>query len=192
MQEKPVEASHYISTNHPVSVPTTQLIISSRSVRGNGGRVEAGDAVYLQVFSKVCWGTRYWRLKQSRPRSSRSSQRSSQSRRRLLFSLILLLISEASMVCVTLDVAAVTTTTSAAVMAPSILWAFISSLARLRWVEDASPGDRGCFLLSSMVPIVTGEIPGPITAVGATRLTPVPCRIWCSRCSMLPGVSRNS
>ena len=31
-----------------------QLIISSRSVRGNGGRVEAGDAVYLQVFSKVC------------------------------------------------------------------------------------------------------------------------------------------
>ena len=29
-----------------------QLILSSSKVRGNGGRVEAGDAVYLQVFSK--------------------------------------------------------------------------------------------------------------------------------------------
>ena len=74
---------------------------------------------------------------------------------------MLLLISEPSMVYVTLDATAATTTT-AAVMAPSILWAFISSLARLRRVEEASPGDRGRFLLSSMVPIVTGEIPGPI------------------------------
>ena len=69
------------------------------------------------------------------------------------------------MVCVTLDVTAATTTT-AAVMAPSILWAFISSLARLRRVEEASPGDRGRFLLSSMVPIVTDEIPGPILHCG--------------------------
>ena len=45
-----------------------QLIFSSSSVRRNGGRVEAADAVYLQVFSKVCWGIRYWRLKQSGPR----------------------------------------------------------------------------------------------------------------------------
>ena len=30
-----------------------QLIISSSSVRGNGGRVEVGDAAYLQVFSKA-------------------------------------------------------------------------------------------------------------------------------------------
>ena len=29
-----------------------QLIISSRSVRGNDGRVEAGDTVYLQVFRR--------------------------------------------------------------------------------------------------------------------------------------------
>ena len=76
-----------------------------------------------------------------------------------------LLISEASMVCVTLDVTAATTTT-AAVMAPSILWAFISSLDRLRQVEEASPGDPGRFLLSSMVLIVTGEIPGPILLCG--------------------------
>ena len=69
------------------------------------------------------------------------------------------------MVCVTLDVTAATTTT-AAVMAPSILWAFISSLARLRRVEEVSPGDPGRFLLSSMVLIVTGEIPGPILHCG--------------------------
>ena len=75
---------------------------------------------------------------------------------------MLLLISEASMVCVTLDVTDDTTTTAAAVMATSILWAVISSLARLRRVEEASPGDPGRFLMSSMVPIVTGEIPGPI------------------------------
>ena len=73
-----------------------------------------------------------------------------------------LLISEASMVCVTLGVANATTTTAAAVMATSILLAFISSLTRLRRVEGASPGDPGRFLLSSMIPIVTGEIPGPI------------------------------
>ena len=78
---------------------------------------------------------------------------------------MLLLISEASMVCVTLDVTDATTTTTP-VMATSILWAFISSLARLRRVEEASPGDPGRFLLSSMVPIVTGEIPGPILHCG--------------------------
>ena len=70
------------------------------------------------------------------------------------------------MVCVTLDVTDATTTT-APVMATSILlWAFISSLARLGRVEEASPGDPGRFLLSSMVPIVTGEIPGPISHCG--------------------------
>ena len=76
------------------------------------------------------------------------------------------------MVCVTLDVTDATTTT-APVMATSILllWAFISSLARLRRVEEASPGDPGRFLLSSMVPTVTGEIPGPI--------------LHCSRCHTL-------
>ena len=73
---------------------------------------------------------------------------------------MLLLISEASIivVCVTLIDVTDATTTTAPVMATSVLWALISSLARLR------------FLLSSMVPIVTGEIP----AVGATRLTGVP------------------
>ena len=74
------------------------------------------------------------------------------------------------MVCVTLDVTAATKTT-AAVMAPSILWAFISSLARLRRVEEASPGDPARCLLSSMVLKVTGEIPGPI--------------LHCSRCHTL-------
>ena len=80
---------------------------------------------------------------------------------------MLLLISEASMVCVTLDVTDASTTT-VPVMATSILllWAFISSLARLRRVEEASPGDPGRFLLSSMVLIVTGEIPGPILHSG--------------------------
>ena len=58
------------------------------------------------------------------------------------------------------------TTTAAAVMARSILWALISSLTRLRRVKEASPGDPGRFLLSSMVPIVTGEIPGPILHCG--------------------------
>ena len=76
-----------------------------------------------------------------------------------------------SMVGVTLDVtAATTTTTAAAVMAPSILWAFISSLARLRRVEEASSGDPGCSLLSSMVLIVTGEIPGPISLRGRCQM----------------------
>ena len=80
---------------------------------------------------------------------------------------MLLLISEASMVCVTLDVTDATTTSTAPVMATSILVrAFISSLTRLRRVEEASPGDPGRFLLSSMVPIVTGEIPGPILRCG--------------------------
>ena len=69
------------------------------------------------------------------------------------------------MVCVTLDVTAATTTT-AAVMAPSILCAFISSLACLRRVEEASPGDPGRFLLSSMVLIVTGDLPDPILHCG--------------------------
>ena len=80
---------------------------------------------------------------------------------------MLLLISEASMVCVMLDVTDATTTT-VPVIATSIilLWAFISSLARLRRVEEASPDDPGRFLLSSMVLIVTGEIPGPILHCG--------------------------
>ena len=79
---------------------------------------------------------------------------------------MLLLISKASIiVCVTLDVTDATTTT-AAIMATSTLWAFISSLARLRRLEEASPGDPGRFLLSSMVPIVTSEIPGPILHCG--------------------------
>ena len=78
---------------------------------------------------------------------------------------MLLLISKASMVCVTLDVTDATTTT-ASVIAASILWAFIPSLARLRRVEEASPGDPGRFLLSSMVPIVTGEIPSPTLHCG--------------------------
>ena len=78
---------------------------------------------------------------------------------------MLLLISEASMVGVTLDVKAATTTT-AAVMASSIQGTFISSLARLRRVEEASPGDPGRFLLSSMVLIITSEIPGPILHCG--------------------------
>ena len=77
------------------------------------------------------------------------------------------------MACLMLGVTDATTTT-AAVMATTILWAFISSLARLHRVEEASPGDPGRFLLSFMVPIVTGEIPGPILHCGrATRLTSV-------------------
>ena len=66
------------------------------------------------------------------------------------------------MVCATLDVTDATTTTVPVMATSIVLSAFISSLARLRRVEEASPGDPGCFLLSSMVPIVTGEIPGPI------------------------------
>ena len=69
------------------------------------------------------------------------------------------------MVRVTLDVMAATTTTTA-MMARSIPWAFCSSLACLRRGEEASPGDPGRFLLSSMVLIVTGEIPGPILHCG--------------------------
>ena len=79
---------------------------------------------------------------------------------------MLLLISEASMVCVTLDATDATTTTVPVMATSILLWAFISSLARLRRVEEASPGDPGRFLLSSMVPIVTGEIPGPILHCG--------------------------
>ena len=80
---------------------------------------------------------------------------------------MLLLISEASMVCVMLDVTDATTTTVPVMATSILLWAFIiSSLARLRRVEEASPGDPGRFLLSSVVPIVTGEIPGPILHCG--------------------------
>ena len=79
---------------------------------------------------------------------------------------MLLLISEASMVCVTLDVTDATTTTVPVMATSILLWAFISSLARLRRVEEASPGDPRRFLLSSMVLIVTGEIPGPILHCG--------------------------
>ena len=64
------------------------------------------------------------------------------------------------MVCVTLDVTDATTTTVPVMATSILLWAFISSLTRLRRVEEASPGDPGRFLLSSMVLIVTGEIPG--------------------------------
>ena len=104
---------------------------------------------------------------------------------------MLLLISEASMVCVTLDVTDTTTTTTVPVMATSILpWAFISSLARLRRVEEASPGDPGRFLLSSMVLIVTGEIPGPILHCGLchTLDTRALDDLMCS----LPDVARQS
>ena len=79
---------------------------------------------------------------------------------------MLLLISEASMVCVTLDVTDATTTTVPVMVTSILLWAFISSLARLRRVEEASPGDPGRFLLSSMVLIVTGEIAGPTLHCG--------------------------
>ena len=71
----------------------------------------------------------------------------------------------------TLDVTDATTTTVPVMATSILLWAFISSLARLRRVEEASPGDPGRFLLSSMVLIVTGEIPGPI--------------LHCSRCHTL-------
>ena len=70
------------------------------------------------------------------------------------------------MVCVTLDVTDATTTTVPVMAASILLWAFISSSARLRRVEEASPGDPGRFRLSFMVPIVTGEIPGPILQCG--------------------------
>ena len=93
-----------------------------------------------------------------------------QSRRRLL-SLMLLLISEASMVCVTLDVTAATTTT-AAVMASVGVHRVVGLPSPNRGGES---GRSGRLLLSSMVPIVTGEIPAQYcTAVGVTRLTPVP------------------
>ena len=86
------------------------------------------------------------------------------------------------MVCVTLDVTDATTTT-APVMATSILlWAFISSLARLRRVEEASPGDTGRFLLSSMVPIVTGEIPGPILHCGRCHPCPGRSDVFAAQC----------
>ena len=99
------------------------------------------------------------------------------------------------MVCVTLDVTDATTTT-APVMATSILmWAFISSLARLRRVEEGSPDDPRRFLLSPMVPIVTGEIPGPILHCGRCHTLRHPCLgrsdVFAARCcQLLPGVSR--
>ena len=163
-----------------------QLIISSRSVRGNGGRVEAGDAVYyLHVFEGLL----------TQPVLTPKTVGAALVE---LFAVILPVeattplvnalpaIPEASMVCVTFDVMAATTTT-AAVMAPSIPWAFISSLlARLRRVEGASPGDRGRFLLSSMAPIVTGEIPGPILHCGRCHTLDTPCPgrsdVFASRC----------
>ena len=92
------------------------------------------------------------------------------------------------MVCVTLDVTDAPTTT-ATVMATTILWAFISSLARLHRVEDASPGDPGRFLLSSMVPIVTGEIPGPILDCGRCHTLDT-CALDDLMCSLPDGVSR--
>ena len=70
------------------------------------------------------------------------------------------------MVYVTLDVTDDTTTTTPVMATSILLWAFISSLARLRRVGEASPGDPGRFLLSPMVPIVSGEIPGPIWHCG--------------------------
>ena len=70
------------------------------------------------------------------------------------------------MVCLTLDVTDATTTTAPVLATSILLWAFISSLARLRRVEEAIPDDPGRFLLSSMVSIVTGEIPGPILHCG--------------------------
>ena len=50
-----VGRTHSFSVQHCYIMYTAHAIISPRSVRGNGGRVEAGDKVYyLQVFSKVC------------------------------------------------------------------------------------------------------------------------------------------
>ena len=66
----------------------------------------------------------------------------------------------------TLDVTDATTTTVPVMATSILLWAFISSLARLGRAEEASSGDPGRFLLSSMVPTVTGEIPGPISHCG--------------------------
>ena len=79
-------------------------------------------------------------------------------------------------------------TITAAVMGTSILWASISSLARLCRVKEASPGDPRRFLLSSMVPIVTGEIPGPILHCGRCHTLDIRALddLMCS----LPGVSR--
>ena len=95
------------------------------------------------------------------------------------------------MVCVTLDVTDTTTTTTVPVMATSILlWAFISSLARLRRVEEASSGDPGRFLLSSMVLIVTGEIPGPILHCG--RCHTLDTRALDDLMRSLPDVARQS
>ena len=101
---------------------------------------------------------------------------------------MLLLISEASMVCVTLDVTDATTTTVPVMATSILLWASISSLARLRRVEEASPGDPGRFLLSSMVLIVTGEIPDPILHCG--RCHTLDTRALDDRMCSLPDVAR--
>ena len=95
------------------------------------------------------------------------------------------------MVCVTLDVTDATTTTAPVMATRILLWAFISSLARLRRVEEASPGDPGRFLLSSMVPVVTGDIPGPLLHCGRchTLDTRALDDLMCC-CPVLPGVSR--
>ena len=104
---------------------------------------------------------------------------------------MLLLISKASMVCVTLDVTDATTTTAPDMATSILLWAFISSLAHLRRVEEASPGDPGRFLLSSIVPVVTGVIPGPILHCGRCHaLDTRALDDLCVLCPMLPGVSR--
>ena len=70
----------------------------------------------------------------------------------------------------------------------TLLWAFISSLARFRRVEEASPGDPGRFLLSSMVPIVTGEIAGPILHCG--RCHTLDTRVLDDLMRSLPDVAR--
>ena len=65
---------------------------------------------------------------------------------------------------------------------------FVNFLTAIKYFgKEASPGDPRRFLLSSMVLIVTGEIPGPIFQCGATRLTPMP---WTMYCVLLPNVSR--
>ena len=93
-----------------------------------------------------------------------------------------------SMVCVTLDVTDATTTAAPVMVTSILLWAFISSLARLRRVEEASPGDLGRFLLSSMVPIVTGEIPDPVLRCGRCHTLDT-CALDDLMCS-LPDVAR--
>ena len=79
-------------------------------------------------------------------------------------------------------------TTAPDMATSTLLWAIISSLARLRRVEEASPGDPGRFLLSSMVPIVTGEIAGPILHCG--RCHTLDTRVLDDLMRSLPDVAR--